>query len=731
VFVADTSNARVRRIGADGNITTFAGNGLYASLPSEGQKATDLAFQFVGDVAVDAQGSVYVAGGSSGVVRIGPDGIVHIVAGTGGLTPADGAPALSVFLLAERVAIDSSGVVYVVAPNNFQTLTLWKITPDHIFHRVSFRDVNGLLVTPEGTVYISTSPHVVGIVSSPTTFTVIAGVPVTGYAGDGQNASQALFSQPAGLATDKAGNLFIVDGNRVRKLSTDGTIQTYAGDGTSGSSGNAGPAGDGGPAIHAQLNFPTEIAVDLHGNLYISDYGACRVRKVDLSGTITTFAGTGAPQYSYSAPGPATSNPVCPTGIAVDPQGNVYVGDPIRGDILKITTDGTMSLFLVELVPGVQFPSQSVAHLAVDAAANLYYRDTTGIVRVSPSGSRAGVPGSDLALTNRLDQYFALDALGNVFVANTDGYGGSHLRKIDANGSVSSVANGYSPNTSASDGPAFYNSVGNVAGMAIDKSGNLYFSDASRARVRMVAPCTAAVYPFFSGNTVVHGATYLRNYVSPGQVLAVFGSGLGPQQPAFGQATSGGRYPTKLAGVQVFVNSLPAPLLYVSASQINAVAPFELPPGYNASVQITYNDTPSELVAAGTSASVPGIFTASQNGQGQAAALNQDGSVNSSTNPAHPGTVVRLYFTGAGQTSPAGADGALTGPIPPTPVLAVSARIGGQTADVVSTSGVEGVIEGVLQVKLRIPAGVTGDALTVELTVGATTSPSSATLAVR
>ena len=325
-----------------------------------------------------------------------------------------------------------------------------------------------------------------------------------------------------------------------------------------------------------------------------------------------------------------------------------------------------------------------------------------------------------------------IDGLLGMFAANTGGYGGSHLRKIDASGNVSSVANGYSPNTSANDGPAFYNSVGYVAGMAIDKSGNLYFSDGGRARVRMIpAPCTPAVYPFFTTNTLVHGASYLRNYVSPGQVLAIFGSGLGPQEPAVGQATSGGRYPTKLGGVQVFMDGLAARLLYVSANQINVVAPFELLPGNNASVQITYNDTLSELVQAGTSASFPGIFTASQNGQGQAAARNQDGSVNSSTNPAHPGTVVRLFFTGAGQTNPAGVDGALTGPVPPTPVLAVSARIGGQMADVVSASGLEGAVEGVLQVKLRIPAGVTGDAVAVELTVGTYTSANFATLAVR
>jgi uncharacterized protein (TIGR03437 family) len=342
------------------------------------------------------------------------------------------------------------------------------------------------------------------------------------------------------------------------------------------------------------------------------------------------------------------------------------------------------------------------------------------------------VPGSFLAFPSPVNHTFAVDASGTVFVSEYTGYADSHLRKIDASGNVSSIANGTSPNISANDGPAFYNSVGGVEGMAIDKSGNLYFSDAWRARVRMIpAPCAAGAYPFFNSNTLVHGATYLRNYVSPGQVLAIFGSGLGPQQPAAGQVGSSGRYPTKLAGVQVSIGDLAAPLLYVSANQINVVAPFELLVGNNASVQITYNDTPSERVLAGTSASAPGIFTASQNGQGQAAALNQDGSLNSSTNPAHPGAVVRLYFTGGGQTNPAGVDGALTGPTPPTPVLPVSARIGGQTADVVSTSGIEGVVEGVFEVKVRVPAGATGDALALELTVGANTSLSSATLAVR
>jgi hypothetical protein len=125
-----------------------------------------------------------------------------------------------------------------------------------------------LLATPDGTVYISTYNDVVGTISSTSSFTAFAGKPTSGQAGDGQNASQALFYQPTGLAADDAGNLFIADVNRVRKVSKDGTIQTYAGNGGLGSS------GDGGPPIDAQFSFLAELALDRHGNLYISDYGA-------------------------------------------------------------------------------------------------------------------------------------------------------------------------------------------------------------------------------------------------------------------------------------------------------------------------------------------------------------------------------------------------------------------------------------------------------------------------
>jgi hypothetical protein len=161
----------------------------------------------------------------------------------------------------------------------------------------------------------------------------------SGYSGDGGEATSAQLSGPAGLAVDALGNLYIAEstGDRVRMVTPDGTISTVAGNG------NDGYSGDGGPATSASLSCPAGVAVDSGGNLYIADECNNRIRKVTPDGKIATWAGDGS--YAYSGDGgPATAAELAyPSAVAVDSAGNLYIADSNNSVIRKVSPDGTIT----------------------------------------------------------------------------------------------------------------------------------------------------------------------------------------------------------------------------------------------------------------------------------------------------------------------------------------------------------------------------------------------------
>ena len=171
------------------------------------------------------------------------------------------------------------------------------------------------------------------------TITTIAGTGNRGSTGDGGPATLAQLGSPFGMAVDTLGNIYIADhDNRViRKVDPNGIITTVAG------TGGAGFAGDGGPATAALLDAPNDVAVDVYGNLYIADLQNRRIRKVNLSGIITTIAGNGSNQSSGDG-GPATAAGLnFPHGISVDPAGNLYIASPYDARIRKVDTNGIIS----------------------------------------------------------------------------------------------------------------------------------------------------------------------------------------------------------------------------------------------------------------------------------------------------------------------------------------------------------------------------------------------------
>jgi uncharacterized protein (TIGR03437 family) len=230
---------------------------------------------------------------------------------------------------------------------------------------------------------------------------------------------------------------------------------------------------------------------------------------------------------------------------------------------------------------------------------------------------------------------------------------------------------------------------------------------------------------------VVNAASY-SPAVSPGELVAIFGSNLGPSAPVGLQLDASGSVATTIGDTQVLFDGVAGPLIFASASQVNAVVPFGVTAG-TTEVQVQYQGQASQSVPMIVVPAAIGIFSLNSCGVGQAFARNQDGSLNSPFNPAAPGSVVTFLATGVGQLSPAGVDGAVVSADNlPRPTLPVHAMIGGQPAEVQYADGAPGVVEGVTQVNLRIPAASqTGAAVPLLLQVGDSTSQPGITLAIQ
>jgi len=274
--------------------------------------------------------------------------------------------------------------------------------------------------------------------------TTFAGSGSPGFTGDGGPAASAQLNFPTNIASDGAGNIYISDfgNNRIRKVTAGGAISTFAGNGTGGYS------GDTGPATSAQIYQPEGLAVDAAGNLYISDAGNNRVRKVTLGGVITTVVGTGARGYAGDG-GPATSAQISqPEGLAVDANGNLYIADSENNCIRKVTAGGVIS--------------------TIAGTGTAGYGGDGGPAMTAQVSFPLGV---------------SMDTAGNLYVADTNN---NRIRKVTKSGIISTVAGTGVFGYTGDGGAAALAQLSQPEGLEVDAAGNLYIADTFNNRVRKV-----------------------------------------------------------------------------------------------------------------------------------------------------------------------------------------------------------------------------------------------------
>jgi sugar lactone lactonase YvrE len=265
-----------------------------------------------------------------------------------------------------------------------------------------------------------------------------------GFSGDGGPAAAARIFNAHGIAFDSSGNLYIADtdNQRIRKVSVSGIITTVAGNGIEGF------RGDGGPATAAGLGNPWGVALDPLGNLYIADSSNCRVRKVDASGIITTVAGKGTHGYSGDG-GPATSAELGYTrDVAVDSAGNIYIVDEDYDRVRKVDASG-----IIITVAG---------------------KGTHGF-------SGDGGPATSAEL--KAPCGVAVDSTGNIYI---DDENNARIRKVDASGVITTVAGGGS-NGLGEGGLATSAEISDPVGLTLDSRGNFYFADSNNGLIRKVS----------------------------------------------------------------------------------------------------------------------------------------------------------------------------------------------------------------------------------------------------
>lgn len=498
VYVADTRNHVIRAIAPDGFVSTVAGiAGERGSNDGAGREAR---FNFPAGIAVDANGTIYVADTNNHTIRKIVAGVVTTLAGSAGVSgTADGNGAAARFTFPVGIGVALDGTIYVADTNNH---AIRKITPDGSVTtlagvkralgyndgfgtQASFRYPFDLAVAPDGTIYVAdTSNELIRKVTPEGRVTTVAGAAQTTGTTDGTG-NAARFDHPWGIAVDGSGNVYVADAENemIRKIRPDGTVSTLAG-------------------FAARFVHPNDVAVDAAGNVLVADRDNEAIRIVSPAGVTTTFAGS-MPEYGNGDGPGSLARFFFPDSVASDSLGNIYVADG-NHTIRKITPQGVVTTFAGQAGQrGSADGTGSVARfynpsgVAVDANDNVYVADTNNhtIRKITPSRvvtTIAGLAGSsgyeDGTGSQARFQYpwdVAVDSRGNVYVADTYNH---KIRMIEPSGVVTTFAGG---SLGSSDGIGRTATFNYPTGIAVDAARNLYIADWGNSSIRRITQAGA------------------------------------------------------------------------------------------------------------------------------------------------------------------------------------------------------------------------------------------------
>jgi len=508
LYIVDTGNACIRKV-SNGAIATVAGNGT-AGFSGDGGPATAAQLNNPEFIAVDTTGNLYISDNGNNRIRKVSGGAITTIVGSA-LQVFNGAnsPPLNALLFPQGIAVDSAGVLYIADSLNGR---IWQVSngivttfagggdsstagADGPATGVQLINPAGLAFDSAGALYIAErAPSRVRKVANG----AIATVPGNGtnsYNGDNMRAVDAELRFPQGIALDAAGNLYIADsGNaRIRKVSG-GVIATIAGSGTNG------PRGDNGPATNAFLSDPLGIAVDSAGSLYITDANDFRIRQV-VAGAIATVAGDGIWGFSGDG-GPASSAQLEePVAVAVDSAGNLYIADYAQrirqvsgGAIATVAGDGAYGS------GGDGGPATSAqlfgpTGVAADANGNLYIADvvnnrirkvSNGAITTVAGNGTQGFSGDGGPATSAQLDLPSAVAVDPAGNLYISDWGNNRIREV-SNGVITTVAGSGTKGFGGDNGPATSTRINGAEGIAVDSAGNLYIADTGNNRVRKVS----------------------------------------------------------------------------------------------------------------------------------------------------------------------------------------------------------------------------------------------------
>jgi mucin-19 len=367
---------------------------------------------------------------------------------------------------------------------------------------------------------VTASPNTICIGDTATlnlTTLALGSANVSTFAGSGTAGSAdgigvtSSFNSPSGIATDAAGNVYVADylNRKIRKITNIGVVTTLAGSGAQGNADGIGTA--------ASFNFPSGIATDAIGNVYVADFGNHNIRKITNSGAVTTLAGSGA-QGSANGIGTAASFNG-PSDVAVDAAGNVYVADRYTYKIRKITNTGVVTTFAGSGAFGSTDGIGTVASfsgptgIAVDAAGNVFVCEkeyhkirkitNTGVVTtLAGSGFGGSADGLGTAASFYFPTHIADDAAGNIFVTDQANH---KIRKITSTGVVTTLAG--SGGAGSVDGIGTAASFNYPLGISIDASDNIYVADGGNYKIRKIVTQLPQTYSWSPSSTLLNPTT--------------------------------------------------------------------------------------------------------------------------------------------------------------------------------------------------------------------------------